>query len=66
MSKTDYRSDHVTGHQAIKLKHFLYFILKKSNSKSDKLLQQIKQTTIVLPKINKVFLSPILQDLNGS
>ena len=50
-------------------------IYKKSKPKSDKVLQQknkrnkikqikqIKQTTIFLPKINKVFLSPILENL---
>ena len=42
-------------------------IFKKSKPKSDKKLQQQtnnkQQTTIFLPKINKVFLRPILQNL---
>ena len=37
---------------------------EKSKPKSEEVLQQTKQTTIFLLKINKVFLSPILQDLN--
>ena len=40
---------------------------KKIKSKSDEVLQQTKQTkqtTIFLPKVNKVFLSPILLNLN--
>ena len=37
---------------------------KKSKQNSDKVLQN-KKTTIFLQKINKVFLSPVLQNLNG-
>ena len=46
-----------------------FFPLKKSKPKSDKLQQnkqqQQQQTTIFLPKTNKVFLSPIIQNLKG-
>ena len=37
--------------------------LKKSKPKSDKVATNKQQTTVFLPKINKVFLSPILQNL---
>ena len=43
-------------------------IKKKSKPKSDKVATNNKtkqQTTIFLPKINKVFLRPILQNLKG-
>ena len=43
-------------------------IKKKSKPKSDKVLQQTKQNNkrpFFLPKINKVFLRPILQNLKG-
>ena len=40
-------------------------ICTKSKLKADEVLQQTKQTITFLPKINKVFLSPILQNLNG-
>ena len=40
-------------------------IKKKSKPKSDKVATTKQQTTIFLPKINKVFLSPILQNLKG-
>ena len=44
-------------------------IKKKVNSKqkttNNKQQQQQQQTTIFLPKINKVFLRPILQSLKG-
>ena len=39
------------------------YIFKKL--KSDKVLQQTKQTTLFLPKTNKVFWSQILQNLKG-
>ena len=42
-------------------------VLKKSYQKSDKVLQKNKQTNnhFFLPKINNVFLSPILRNLKG-